>query len=125
MTLSGYQNPARGELRDTALALGGISVNVQCHIHVCLQHFVVASCVLYLASMLLWTLNHNQRHPPGWCTRVGSDATHTLQHHMATKHHHTHEKYVAAYRADFTSSVTHVCSAFENTPKTNQAREAR
>lgn len=30
----------------------------------------------------------------------------------------------AAYRADFSGDVTHVCSAFENTPKTKLAREA-
>lgn len=36
----------------------------------------------------------------------------------------TKQKNTAAYRADFTNSVTHVCSAFERTPKTKQAREA-
>ena len=30
----------------------------------------------------------------------------------------------AAYRADFCDGVTHVCSAFDNTPKTKDARKA-
>lgn len=122
ITLSGYLDPVRGELRDAALSLGGLS-GLSRALHAC--PFCYAHRVARGLSGLSGALH---AYPAGVARASPRKHARTPATQQTSPHACTdllvESPAPAACRRDFCDAVTHVCSAFDNTPKTKDARQA-